>query len=85
MQIMIECFRTGRVIPTGIDIDQRSFSTLGNFEAKTYCPHCKRLHFWSKADVCVAPSGTLELMLIVHHITSVAWPYRGLLFGTTEK
>jgi len=53
MRLMIECSRTGRLIPTGIDTDERSFEMLPIVTAKTYCPYCRRLHRWSKEDVCV--------------------------------
>ena len=51
LKLMIECSRTGHTIPTGIETDERTFSTLPYFEAKTYCPYRKRLHSWSKTDV----------------------------------
>jgi hypothetical protein len=53
LKLMIECSRTGHIIPTGIETDTRSFSVLTDFEAKTYCPYCKALHRWSKRDVCL--------------------------------
>ena len=56
LKLMIECSRTGHVIPTGIETDERSFAALPAFNAKTYCPYCKHLHRWSKEDVCLAPS-----------------------------
>jgi hypothetical protein len=56
LKLMIECSRTGRTISTGIETDVQSFAVLREFEAKTYCPYCKRLHSWSKADVCMSSS-----------------------------
>jgi hypothetical protein len=41
---------------TGIMTDTRSFQACGDFEAKTYCPYCKRNHFWSKKAVCLEAS-----------------------------
>jgi hypothetical protein len=52
MQIMIECWRTGHAISTGIETDAKTFAGLSDFEAQTYCPYCKRNHRWSKSDVC---------------------------------
>jgi hypothetical protein len=52
MRLMIECFRTGHLIPTGIDTDERSLEMLPIVTAKTYCPYCRRNHRWSKADAC---------------------------------
>jgi hypothetical protein len=52
MRLMIECCRTGHLIPTGIDTDERSFEMLSIVTAKTYCAYCRRYHLWSKEDVC---------------------------------
>jgi hypothetical protein len=52
MRLMIECSRTGRLIPTGIDTDERSFEMLPIVTAKTYCAYCRRYHVWSKEKVC---------------------------------
>jgi hypothetical protein len=49
---MIECSPTGRLIPTGIETDVRSFEALPSVTAKTYCSYCRRYHQWAKADVC---------------------------------
>ena len=53
MQIMIECWRTGHTIGTGIETDAKTFEALSDFEAQTYCPYCKRYHRWSKSDACL--------------------------------
>lgn len=53
LTLMIECSRTGRLIPTGIETDANSFACLGTFQAKTFCPYCNRNHFWSKNEICV--------------------------------
>ena len=52
MRLMIECSRTGRRIPTGVETDLYNFEMLPIVTAKTYCPYCRRHHRWSKADVC---------------------------------
>jgi hypothetical protein len=52
LKLMIECSRTGRLISTGIETDDRSFACLSEFQAKTFCPYCNRNHFWSKNEVC---------------------------------
>jgi len=57
LKLMIECSRTGRPVHTGIETDAQSFEALGLFEATTHCPHCNRLHRWTKDDVCLAPAG----------------------------
>ena len=51
LKLMIECARTGRLIPTGITTDMQSFHAFTDFEAKTYCPYCRRNHFWSKKAI----------------------------------
>jgi hypothetical protein len=53
LQIMIECWRTGHTIPTGIETDAKTFEGLPDFEAQTYCAYCKRNHRWSKSDACL--------------------------------
>ena len=51
LNMMIECARTGRLIPTGITTDLQSFNSFTDFEAKTYCAYCRRYHYWSKQHV----------------------------------
>ena len=53
LQVMIECWRTGHTIPTGIETDAKSFEALGDFEATAFCPYCQRMHRWSKSDACL--------------------------------
>jgi hypothetical protein len=53
LEIMIECWRTGHTISTGIETDATTFEGLSDFEAQTYCPYCKRNHRWSKSDACL--------------------------------
>jgi len=54
--LMIECSRTGRPISTGIATDMQSFAALKAFQAKTFCPYCRRYHLWSKDDVSIDDS-----------------------------
>jgi hypothetical protein len=53
LHIMIECSRTGRLIATGIETDAVTYASLPRFEAKTFCPYCRRNHSWSKGDASV--------------------------------
>jgi hypothetical protein len=53
LQLMIECSRTGRLIPTGIETDAVTYASLPRFEAKTFCPYCRRNHSWSKRDASI--------------------------------
>jgi hypothetical protein len=52
LKLMIECSRTGHLIPTGIETDARSFAMLPNVTTETFCAYCRRHHRWSKDDVC---------------------------------
>jgi hypothetical protein len=56
LKLMIECARTGHLVETGIETDWRSFQSLADFQAKTFCPHCNRHHVWSKGKVSVQPA-----------------------------
>jgi hypothetical protein len=51
LSLMIVCSRTGHLISTGIQTDTKTYDVLPDVESATYCPHCKRMHRWSKADV----------------------------------
>ena len=51
LSLMIVCSRTGHPISTGIQTDAKTYAALPDVETATYCPHCKRMHRWSKADV----------------------------------
>jgi hypothetical protein len=62
LKLMIECSRTRNIIPTGIETDTHSFSVLPDFQAKTFCPHCNRLHRWSKADVVCLSSPEIQAL-----------------------
>ena len=52
MHLMIECSRTGHLIPTGIETDVRTFEMLPIVTAQKYCAYCRRYHRWSKEDAC---------------------------------
>ncbi len=54
--LMIKCPTTGRDIPTGIEMDQRSFTRTPVFFSRTYCPFCRTDHEWfvKQAWVCEA-------------------------------
>ena len=60
LKLMIECSRTGRLVETGIETDRRSFQSLADFQAKTFCPYCNRHHVWSKEEVCVEAAYPFE-------------------------
>jgi hypothetical protein len=66
-KLMIECSRTGRFIHTGIQTDTRSFEGLANFQARTFCPHCKRDHLWCKDDVCFDTSQVVAEAIPLRH------------------
>jgi hypothetical protein len=56
VMLKLECSRTGRLVETGIETDWRSFQSLADFRAKTFCPYCNRHHVWSKGNVSVEPA-----------------------------
>jgi hypothetical protein len=69
-QIMIECWRTGHTISTGIETDAKTFEGLSDFEAQTYCPYCRRNHRWSKSDACLKmPAPTRRISMRLTHGT----------------
>jgi hypothetical protein len=56
--MMIKCFRTGRWVSTGIDIDPTSFAQIPEAIAKTHCPACGQDHSWSKKDALICEFAT---------------------------
>jgi hypothetical protein len=46
--IYCTCPQTAREFSTGILLDGADFEKLPDVEAKSRCPHCGRLHSWSK-------------------------------------
>lgn len=44
--VMIKCPTTGRDIPTGLEMDQRRFTSLPVFFSRSYCPFCRTYHEW---------------------------------------
>ncbi|HEY5963598.1 MAG TPA: hypothetical protein VIU42_06235 [Xanthobacteraceae bacterium] len=39
---------TGRLIDTGVEIEESSFARLPSFVGRIGCPHCGGEHEWSK-------------------------------------
>ena len=48
--LMVTCPITGRVVPTGIEIEAEDFRTLPRIAAPVYCPACGEKHFWTRDD-----------------------------------
>ncbi len=46
--ILIRCPITGQDVPTGIYMDEETFATLLPFTGQLMCPHCGKMHEWSK-------------------------------------
>jgi hypothetical protein len=53
-KILTTCVVTGRLIDSGIEIDEASFVLLPPFTGKVFCPHCKTQHEWSKDTAMIA-------------------------------
>lgn len=51
-RIMINCSKTGEVVPTGMATDQHSWSRLAaNWAGDPFrCPACDTTHAWMKSD-----------------------------------
>ena len=49
-KVCIKCPQTGKLIPTGWDIDRTSFETMSITDCKIQCPACGQMHRWSKED-----------------------------------
>lgn len=50
-QVVIKCPRTGKWVPTGIDMDAASFAGA-NMSGNSFgpCPACGASHTWDKKD-----------------------------------
>lgn len=45
--VLLKCSVTQKVYPTGIQIDQGTFSDLaGDLLGSSYCPYCRVQHVW---------------------------------------
>lgn len=64
--VMLTCPKTGKPLPTGIELDERSFDTMA-FEARgkgrasvVPCPHCGKAHSWGGGGAYLAATGPLR-------------------------
>jgi hypothetical protein len=48
--LMVTCPITGRVVPTGIEIEAEVLRLLPRVAAPVYCPACGEKHFWTRDD-----------------------------------
>lgn len=48
--VMIKCPKTGKLVPTGISMDKKSFETAKLENNAVGCPACGGNHTWSKKD-----------------------------------
>jgi hypothetical protein len=46
--VTIRCPRTGRQVPTGLEIDQATWESLPVVLSRMTCPACGAEHVWSK-------------------------------------
>jgi hypothetical protein len=54
--VMVKCPKTGREIPTGLEVEAESFYSSPVFFARTYCPICRKDHEWFAGDAWVCES-----------------------------
>jgi hypothetical protein len=49
--VMIHCLNTGRLVPTGVRTDEKSFEALPAIPTRLErCPACGKSHMWSKPN-----------------------------------
>jgi len=49
-KVMIKCPTTGKLVPTGVEMDQASFETAQLADNGIRCPACGESHVWNKED-----------------------------------
>lgn len=52
--LCIECPETGKLIPTGWDVDRASFESMTISNCSVRCNECGQSHKWSKEDAVFA-------------------------------
>ncbi len=50
-RLLLDCPTTGRPVFTGILLAPAAFQAWRPWNAKTLCPHCSRLHPWSRESM----------------------------------
>jgi hypothetical protein len=49
--VMIHCLKTGRLVPTGVKTDPKSFESLPAIPTTLErCPACGKAHMWSRLN-----------------------------------
>jgi endogenous inhibitor of DNA gyrase (YacG/DUF329 family) len=48
--VMIKCPRSGKAVPTGMDLDPDAFDSSEFGDLALECPECPEIHPWSKED-----------------------------------
>lgn len=49
--LKIKCPTTGKLVPTGMDIDENSFESMQMSGNQMRCEACGNTHTWGKKDV----------------------------------
>ena len=49
--LSVQCERCKKSIPTGINVDYKTFLDLTMTERTVECPNCERLQIWNLDDV----------------------------------
>jgi predicted RNA-binding Zn-ribbon protein involved in translation (DUF1610 family) len=55
--VMIKCPISGRVVATGIELEEETFTQLPNVGSGMTCPGCGGHHIWRKADAWLDGAG----------------------------
>lgn len=53
-RLLIRCDSTAKLMPTGQTIKEELWETAKVKSQKLTCPHCQKVHTWSKKDVVLA-------------------------------
>jgi hypothetical protein len=48
--LMVTCPVTGKIVPTGIEIEAEDLRALPRIAAPVYCAACGEKHFWTRDD-----------------------------------
>lgn len=68
--IMIQCPRTLRDVPVGIDTDKHSFEAMPAVHSTMLCPACGAKHVWSKNWAWLDPMTVVDEEVIEAQLRS---------------
>lgn len=53
-RILVRCPSTGKLTPTGKTVEEAKWESTKLSKPKLDCPHCNKVHNWTKSDVVLA-------------------------------